>query len=504
MIMTALLAAHLAAGSAMAQTPLSMDTAFRLQRDSQNAYDLEFLPGGGLLVSGNFDFPEEYPNGTYRRTLLKLNAQGEMDLSFPCCFGQGKIVPWNGRFYVQSGQSLRRIQADGQLDSGFNLIVPQALLVNGISTLQGGDFHVYPDGRLLFGGYHDLNDPAHGYYQGVGYNLAWITNEGRLDTTRTHRTGNGAVFGIREYPAGTAGGLGGKFLVHHWGTQYEGQPVSKVIRIHADGSLDNNFNAPIPWGYIYDMLPLPDGRAYIAGEFRLEAGNDTIQLVRLLPDGSLDASFNNALEMRQYLTVNVDARVTCVYPIAPGLLALTGAFEEVEGQERRGICLVDTLGNLLNTYIGEGGCGSYDYQLGMSTVTYGVIGGITRAPNGQYYIWGAYHGYSDGTTNDTLQRMVTRLHGGEIGLGVAERKPETRMRLYPNPANTSLTLELEDVPHNTELVLRDALGREVMRRRLTGHATTVALHGLAGGAYMAEVQQGGKRLLPAERLVIGP
>ncbi|MFN3874782.1 MAG: delta-60 repeat domain-containing protein [Flavobacteriales bacterium] len=172
---------------------------------------------------------------------------------------------------------------------------------------------------------------------------------------------------------GNAGGLGGKFLVHHLGAQHEGQPASKVIRIHADGSLGNRFHAPTPWGCIYDMLPLPDGRTDIAGEFRLEAGNDTLQIVRVMPDGRLDTSFDSSLAMRQQLVIGADARVTCVHPVAPGLLALTGAFEEVGGQERRGICPIGTLGDLLNTHMGEAGCGSYGYQKGMPPVTYGVI-----------------------------------------------------------------------------------------------------------------------------------
>lgn len=164
---------------------------------------------------------------------------------------------------------------------------------------------------------------------------------------------------------------------------------------------------------------------------------------------------------------------------------------------------MDTVGNVVDHYLDGAACGAYDFPIGMTVYRYQAIDGITRAPGGDYYIWGAYHGYSDGTTNDTLQRMVTRLHGGEIGLGVPQaRVQEQAMRIYPNPASTQVTVELDALPPNAQLLLRDALGREVLRRRLMGYATTVALHGLAEGAYMVEVQQGGKRLLPAERLMI--
>ncbi|WKZ65638.1 MAG: delta-60 repeat domain-containing protein [Flavobacteriales bacterium] len=378
------------------------------------------------------------------------------------------------------------------------------------NSAQGGDYHVYPDGRVLLGGYHTINAPHLGY-QG-GYNLVWFFNNGRLDTTRTHRTGNGAVFGIKEYLAGTAGGLGGKFLVHQWGTMYEGQPVSKVIRVHADGSLDNSFNAPIPWGYVWAMETLPDGRAYLGGMFRLENQTDTIQLIRVLPDGSLDPTFNNGLNMVKGEGFTFwDAGVVDLLPLESGLIIVTGFFAEVEGQPYNGICMLDTLGNVVPYYFQGGGCGSYDYPLGQMIQRYGSIDGIARAPSGDYYIWGAYHGYSDGTTNDTLQRMVTRLHGGEIGLGVVDSeraKPALRLSIKPNPANAWVVFsyELPALQGQAQLVLLDALGR-VVHTEAIGQAhgqVLVDTRRLPAGAYMAELLQEGQRLLPAERLIVQP
>lgn len=451
------------------------------------------MPNGQLLFSGQMEFPGEsnvWP-------LARINPDGSRDLSFPFTYGGAKLTPWQDRFYVGAG-TVRRLMPNGTIDNSFQNMNFDPYFISG----QGGDYHVFPDGRVLLGGYHSI-EAEHLNLQG-DYNLVWFFNNGRLDTTRTHRSGNAAVFGLKEYPLGTAGGLGGKFLVHHWGTQYEGQAVSKVFRIHADGSLDESFNAPIPWGYVWAMEVLPDGRAYLGGTFRLVNQTDTIQLIRIMPDGSLDPSFNNAIDFyKDAATVGIDAGVLCVLPIGPGLIAVTGGFNEVAGQPRGSICIMDTVGNVVDHYLDGAACGAYDFPIGMTVYRYQAIDGITRAPGGDYYIWGAYHGYSDGTTNDTLQRMVTRLHGGEIGLGVPQaRVQEQAMRIYPNPASTQVTVELDALPPNAQLLLRDALGREVLRRRLMGYATTVALHGLAEGAYMVEVQQGGKRLLPAERLMI--
>jgi uncharacterized delta-60 repeat protein len=488
-----LTAALSAAASSGAQVPLSVDTLFRMNLHARNVNSMAFLASGQLLLSGRMEFTGE----TTPRYLARIFPNGQNDQSFPYSEGGSKLTAWNDRFYVQGSQTVRRLLPNGQIDPSFHHMNSDPYFL----SLQGGDYHVYPDGRVLMGGYHTIDAPHLGY-QGA-YNLIWFYNNGRLDTTRAHRTGNGAVFGIREYPAGTAGGLGGKFLVHHWGTEYEGQPVSKVIRVHADGSLDESFNAPIPWGYVYDMLPLPDGRAYIAGEFHLENGTDRIQLVRLLPDGSLDASFNNGLAFEiDTAHLATSPSVMDVFDLGAGLLALAGDFNSVDGHARGGLCIIDTTGQVVPFYADGAGCGNYEYQMGLQTVTYGALSGITRAPNGQYYIWGAYHGYSDGTTNDTLQRMVTRLHGGEIGLGVRPTSQRTPgMRLYPVPASTHLTLEMEEVARDVELVLSDALGREVMRQSFAAHSTTVSIAHLGTGLYHAELLRHGERTLTQRLLV---
>ena len=191
--------------------------------------------------------------------------------------------------------------------------------------------------------------------------------------------------------------------------------------------------------------------------------------------------------------------VVCIYPIAPGLLVLGGGFEEVEGQPRGSICMIDTLGNLVDAYFNGAGCGMYDYF----TTTYGAIYGMTQAPDGDYYIWGAYHGYTDGTTNDTLQRMVTRLHGGEIGLGVPSTalQQEQSIRLYPNPASTSVTVELAAVPAGAEIAMFDALGHAVLRRRLNTYATLLDLGGLGVGIYALEYSTQGAQQ-SVQRLVV--
>ncbi|HRW90311.1 MAG TPA: hypothetical protein P5027_10200, partial [Flavobacteriales bacterium] len=146
-----------------------------------------------------------------------------------------------------------------------------------------GDYHIFPDGRVLLSGTHIMSDSIRGF-EGT-YELIWFTNTGYLDTTRVHRNANGPIWGFKELPDG-------KFICSCSCTQYEGQPVSRLFRVHADGALDTTFQTGVNWGNIFAYHPLPDGRVYVGGRYkRATAPNDTLFLARFLPDGSLDPTF---------------------------------------------------------------------------------------------------------------------------------------------------------------------------------------------------------------------
>jgi hypothetical protein len=122
--------------------------------------------------------------------------------------------------------------------------------------------------------------------------------------------------------------------------------------------------------------------------------------------------------------------------------------------------MVDTSGNLLADYFYGPGCGNFTYQ----GETRSSIGGILPAPDGSYYIWGAYHGYDDGTTNDTLQRMVSRLYGFNVGLG-ENQDPQMPVTAHPNPGGYHIRFNaLEE--KNAVMRVFDARGVLVMQAQV--------------------------------------
>jgi uncharacterized delta-60 repeat protein len=469
------------------QVPFDLDTSYRTVIDVQYVNSVQPLSDGKLLISGRVRLPGE---NFYRGSARLLN-DGELDGSFPpfpLTTGNGDIVRWMDGFYVGTGGGVRRLDGTGLID-------PTFILMNDgpyFTSLQGGDYHVYPDGRVLMSGAHMLDDPIRGF-QGL-YSLIWFSNTGYLDTTRTHRLCNGVIYEIEEQPDG-------KFLCTGSLTTYEGQPVGWVFRVEEDGTLDQTFNVPLQdLGTANDYHTLTDGRILVGGFCRFNGTDPVRSLVRLQPDGSLDESFTLLDFEETYSALNLP-RVTNIHPVANGYI-ITGTFDRINGQDRGGIAMVDLDGNLLPQPFNGLGCGGF--QDGVSFRK--VISGITPASDGSLYIYGSYHGYDDGTTNDTTQRMVSRLYGLEVGVREVELEGiSASLHVYPNPANkfANVVVGLGRDPEQAELVVQDMAGREMHRHVVQQKDQQVLLdtRDWPNGAYTIRLVDGSS-VLKVERLVM--
>ncbi len=482
-------AAALSMHGAAAQQPFALDASFRAQFNDWYVSSILPLDDGKLIISGQIRFPGDQ----YFRLGARLNADGTRDPGFPeVTYMGGKLTEWNGRTYALNGIGVRRLFLDGLLDFTFDMVNAPYF-----SALQGGDYHVYPDGRILMSGAHTVNLPDSGW-SGL-HNLIWFTNTGRLDTTRAPRKGNGVIYRFKELPDG-------KFICTGPMTEFEGQPTSYIFRVHADGMLDTTFTTNTIWGQAACYLPLDDGRCYVGGLFRVNGITDTLNLVRMMPDGSLDPTFHNTIRFGIGPPITSYPRpgtIESIQYLDNGRLIVTGAFRDVDGEPRNSIALIDTTGQLLDDHFVGAGCGTYTYQ-GFTDAT---IMGLQVVEDDRCYIWGSYHGYSDGTTSDPLQRFVTRLYGPDFNTAIVQEELDAKggLRVYPNPAHDRVAVDykLPDGQQAALLILKDALGRPVLQRSVAGRQGQVVLDlgAIARGAYVVELRQGGT-LIAAERLVV--
>lgn len=85
----------------------------------------------------------------------------------------------------------------------------------------------------------------------------------------------------------------GRVLVAGNFSQYRGEDVPRIIRLHADGSLDETFDpGEGPDWTVRDLHLLPDGRILMAGRFSEVDGVPRAGVARLHSDGSLDTTFD--------------------------------------------------------------------------------------------------------------------------------------------------------------------------------------------------------------------
>jgi len=477
-----IVAANLAATMSIAQQPFDIDPAFQTTLTTTTNFgqyvasifiDLDAT----IVVSGQFRFPGDLAT----RNGARLNADGTQNGNFTNLpvLG-GKITPWSNKYYCMAGQQVYRSLPSWNNDAAFDMNSSWPL----VSIFQGGDYHVFPDGRILFTGGCPMNDPDHGF---VGeFNLIWFTNTGYLDTTRIHRKGNGNMFEFEALHPASPQGQAGQFICSIQGTEYEGSPVAPVFRINADGSLDPSFNAPLqPWGESRVFLPLENGQVLAGGNRQIIGQPDTICVIRFMQDGSLDPAFHLALF--KDLLGYPSPWVSDIETLPDGRLMVVGNFDEVDGLPRRGIVMLHSDGTVDESVFNDAGCDPYTYTVGTSQYQSRVVGGITLAPDGSYYIYGSYNGYDDGTTSYPEQRFVSRLYG--LNVGVQEHEMEL-LQVAPNPTYGPLTVTLSENSTAQRAEVLDANGRLVRAERVPAgvQQLTMDLSELSEGAYVLRLR----------------
>jgi uncharacterized delta-60 repeat protein len=295
---------------------------------------MSLQPDGRILVGGEFTMLGGGGTGTTSRNRLgRLNADGTLDPGFnpgadDVVFSivpqlDGKVLV-GGAFVTLGGTArsrIGRLAFDGSLDMAFNpgangavrsLLVQQdtkIVAAGAFTMLAGGGsgavtqnyvgrlyldgvadatlnpnpngivraLALQPDGRIVFGG--DFTEPR----VFIGRLLA----DGSLDAAFAPAS-NGTVAALVVQPDG-------KILVGGNFTTLGGSSRLRLGRLNPDGTLDGGFN-PGATHSVRAIALQPDGKILIGGDFNGVGGGTGATarsfIARLLPDGTLDSSFN--------------------------------------------------------------------------------------------------------------------------------------------------------------------------------------------------------------------
>lgn len=313
-------------------------------------------PDGKILIGGSFT----QVNGVARQTLARLNADGSLDPSFTApgfspynenstynasiagihLQADGKILIVSGDSDYPLGTSFRyvdnresniaRLNADGTLDTSFITFLGD---IPGDYPGEIKPVHaatVLPDGKILVVG------QVSNFGQTVFF--ARLDSSGNFDTSFPFN-GADAVSAAADSLVVQSNGdivLAGRY--------FGGTPDRKLMRFHADGTLDTTYadaGAGLPMTYEFiDVVLQPDGKLIVGGRGDLLSDGSYAfgpDVGRLNLDGSLDPSFHRpqaTLSVRT-LALQVDGRVL-----------IAGDFTDVDGYARNNLARLDADGTL--------------------------------------------------------------------------------------------------------------------------------------------------------------
>lgn len=236
---------------------------------------------GKILLTGEFNAYQ----GTLANRIVRLNTNGIIDTSFHSGFAsEGPIratallpndqIIIGGLFNSYNGtprKNIARLNANGTLDTSY----AKGLGANNEIT----DMYLQPDGKVLITGFFNK-------YNNINFNgFLRLTNNGEIDTT--FKIGAGPNSSPNSFSQQSNGKLilVGSFLF------YNGIPRSKIVRVNLDGSLDTTFVNNSISSSIQKILVLKNDEIIITGGFTNIAGVTKTGIARLHKDGQLDTAF---------------------------------------------------------------------------------------------------------------------------------------------------------------------------------------------------------------------
>ncbi|PTN33783.1 delta-60 repeat domain-containing protein [Desulfonatronum sp. SC1] len=302
----------------------SLDTAFNPGTGATaTVQSIAVQSDGKVLVGGDFT---SY-NGTSRNRIARLNTDGSLDPSFNP--GSG-VEPPDSAVYALA------IQSDGKVVIGGLFTTVGGITRNNIArlnidgsldpTFNPGtgtdaliwDLTVQSDGKVLVGGNFTT-------YNGTSRNrIVRLHADGSLDPTFNPGSG---VEGTSVYSLGLQ--ADGKVLIGGTFSAYNGTPRQSIARLTSSGSLDTSFTAGSS-GTVYELKIQPDGATLVGGIFTQLVGQDRSNMGRLLPDGSIDPDFDPGVGV-------VGDFVWALETQPDGQILVGGLFTTLGGQARGNI-----------------------------------------------------------------------------------------------------------------------------------------------------------------------
>lgn len=218
-----------------------------------------------------------------------------------------------------------------------------------------------------------------------------IGNTTLLNSTFVPLNFNNTVLAVKVQADGNIL-FGGQF------TQYNAITYNRIVRLLPDGSVDATFS--IGTGFndrVFDIDVQADGKIICVGGFTSYNGTPASKIIRLNADGSIDGTFVYGTGFTIPVIFGTTVQVQTVKVIASGKIMVVGAMDNYNGNAINGICRLNTNGSIDGTFSAGG----------VSVATGEYCTSIAEQVDGKYIVVGNYT-----TFNGVPKNAILRLNTG--------------------------------------------------------------------------------------------
>jgi uncharacterized delta-60 repeat protein len=372
-------------------------------------------PGGKIMIQGSFI---GNVNGIPRPGLARINADGSLDSGFVPQLSDAATamaVSADGLVYVLSGIGtgvhIDRLLPDGSRDGLF--MAPY--------FTDDVPLAVQPDGKLLMNRIDSNFSNPPGL---VTNRVLRLNHDGSVDSSFAQDTWIEHRLTFRPGISVLKIQADGKLLVGGSFTHVTGLERKGLARFQPDGSLDPAFNAALGgWGSVLSLDLLPDGRIFIAGDFDTVHAVPRAKVALLNPDGTLDATFDFA--------VDPSSSAFAVLALPVGKVLVTGNFTATNRLSLGSVLRLNANGSIDTDFYSTTDC---------------CVFSLALQGDGKVLLAGSFFGFQ-GTPRNYLARLKTEPGSGA---GVVEFVSPT---LSVNEAGRSLDVRIRRVGESYGAVL---------------------------------------------------
>jgi len=232
----------------------------------------------------------------------------------------------------------------------------------------------------------------------------------------------------------------GKVLACGLFTTFNNQSRPWIVRLNADGSLDESFLAR-PSGWVRHMVVQPDGKIVVAGFFSFMNGVKRNLIARLNPDGTLDTTFDPGLgfevDLAEDIYHNAQPDVMWLELQPDGKILAAGDFRQYNGQSNNGFARINPDGSRDNTFQLGSGLDSWGRSIRVLADGKILLTGWFTTYNGQPFNR-IVRLFPDGTPDHSFNAY----YGDKTSVYSAVQLPDGKIITAGHSLNTTFTREV--------------------------------------------------------------